>query len=227
MIPLRDHNPSGKIPFITYTLIAINSAIFFAMLTLSEFRLENFIFQFSVIAENITSGTKLYTLITSMFLHGSLGHLIGNMLFLNIFGDNLEERLGHLKYLLFYLLAGFAASFLQIATDPTSTIPNLGASGAIAGIMGGYLLLFPRNRVDVLFTFGFYFRQITLPAYTMLFYWFIFQLFSGVGELAFAVSGGIAFMAHVGGFVAGYLILLPFKQKLRKRRARFLGQLFD
>lgn len=216
MLPLRDHNPSGKFPIITYLTIAVNTLVFLYMFSLPESSLDVFINSYSLIPAEAIKGINLYTLITSMFLHAGLGHILGNMLFLNIFGDNLEDRLGKLKYLLFYISCGLGASFLQIIVDPTSTIPNLGASGAIAGVMGGYLLLFPNHRVDVLFSFGYLMREVTVPAYTMLFYWFIAQLFSGVGELAMSVSGGIAFFAHIGGFLTGYLLLLPFKQKLLK-----------
>lgn len=215
MIPIRDHNPSGKTAYITYSIIALNSIAFIYMFSLSSANLDNFVQTYSLIPSEITSGKNLLSLFTSMFLHGGLGHIIGNMLFLNIFGDNLEDRLGHMKYLLFYLISGLGASFLQIISNPTSTIPNLGASGAIAGIMGGYLLLFPKHKIDVLFSWGFYFKQITVPAYTMLFYWFFAQLFYGVGSLAMPMGGGIAFFAHAGGFATGYLLLKPFKNKLK------------
>ncbi len=223
MIPIRDHNPSGRTPFFTYALISINSLIFLFMITLSEPSLEQFVDQFALIPAMITNGQNFFTLITSMFLHGGIGHIVGNMLFLNIFGDNLENVLGHVKFLLYYLMAGLAGSLLQIVSDPTSTIPNLGASGAIAGIMGGYLLLYPRHKIDVLFSFGLFLQKVTLPAYTMLFYWFIAQLFSGVGELAFSFTEGVAYFAHVGGFLAGYLTLLPIKNRLIKDKPRFLG----
>lgn len=218
MIPIRDHNPSGRVPIINYLLIGINILVFGYMFLLPENLLMNFINQWAIIPTSIVQGKNLVTLFTSMFMHGSLGHIIGNMLFLNIFGDNLEDQLGHLKYLIYYLICGLGASALQIFISSVSSIPNLGASGAIAGIMGGYLVLFPREKIDILFSFGWSLRQATVPAYFMLFYWFLAQIFSGVGSLAFMdqAMGGIAFFAHVGGFLTGYLLVLPFKRKLRK-----------
>lgn len=217
MIPLRDHNPSGSIPLVTYTLIAINVLVFVFMMGLDERSLESYIAHYALIPRDIIRGIGLTTLITSMFLHGGVGHIVGNMLFLHIFGDNIEDKLGPVKYLGYYLLCGLGASFLQILVDPLSDIPNLGASGAIAGVMGGYLLLFPKHRVDILFSFGLYMQRASVPAYTMLFYWFVAQLFSGVGSLAIPAGGGIAYFAHIGGFIAGYGSLLPFKDKLRDK----------
>lgn len=209
MIPLRDHNPSGRLPVITYFLISINVIIFASTFLLPEEILEGFYQQYALVPALIIKGQNLYTLLTAMFLHGSIGHIVGNMLFLNIFGDNLEDKLGHVKYLLYYLFCGIGASGLQILVNPTSNLPNLGASGAIAGIMGGYLVLFPRNRIDILFSLGWSMRQATVPAYFMLFYWFVIQLFAGVGSLAFlnANMGGVAYFAHLGGFVAGWLLI--------------------
>lgn len=209
MIPLRDHNPSSTTPFITYGLILVNVLVFGWMFFLPERAMDQFIQSFSLIPVHIVAGKDLYTLVTAMFLHGGFGHIIGNMLFLNIFGDNLEDRLGHFSYLVFYLLCGLAASYAQIYVDPTSSIPNLGASGAIAGLLGGYLLLFPRNRVDVLLPFGLYMNTISLPAYTMLIYWFFAQLLTGVGSLG--VNSGIAYFAHIGGFVAGVVLVKIFE----------------
>lgn len=216
MIPLRDHNPSGSFPLVTYLLIAANVLVFLYMLQLPWEARESFVAAFALTPASVSAGRDLLTLITSMFLHGGIGHILGNMLFLNIFGDNLEERLGHLGYLAFYLVCGLGASALQMATDPSSTIPNLGASGAIAGLMGGYLVLYPNHRVDVLFTLGFLFRQFTVPAYTMLFYWFVAQLFSGVGSLTIQDMGGVAYFAHIGGFVSGFVLILLLRPWLRR-----------
>jgi membrane associated rhomboid family serine protease len=209
MIPIKDHNPSGKFPAVTYSLITINIIVFIFTFLLPETELMQFIDNYALIPSLITSGQSFYTLLTSMFMHGSIAHIFSNMLFLHIFGDNLEDRLGHIKYLVFYLLCGLGASFLQIFVNTGSTIPNLGASGAIAGIMGGYLVLFPRHRVDILFSFGFTFRRATVPAYFMLFYWFIAQLFVGLGSLAYMdqAMGGIAYFAHIGGFLTGWSLL--------------------
>jgi len=209
MIPIRDHNPSGKFPFFTYLLIGINVLVAFYMLGLSPSTLENFIYQYSVVPAEILEGQNMISLFTAMFLHGGLGHLISNMLFLHIFGDNLEDTLGHFKFLIFYLICGFGAAGLQIVISPGSQLPMLGASGAIAGIMGGYLVLFPRREIDVLFIFGLFIRTITLPAYFMLFYWFAYQFFFGLTSLATmsADMGGVAFFAHVGGFATGWVLI--------------------
>jgi len=209
MIPIRDHNPSGRFPFINYLLIGINILVFIYTLILPEQMLTAFIDKYAIIPALVVKGQHLFSLISSMFLHGGIGHILGNMLFLNIFGDNLEDRLGHLKYLLFYLICGLAAAGLQILVDPSSIVPNLGASGAIAGIMGGYLVLFPRHKIDILFSLGWSLRQTTVPAYFMLFYWFVAQLFTGVGSLAYhdEMMGGVAYFAHVGGFLAGWILI--------------------
>lgn len=202
MIPLRDHNPSGKVPWITYMLMVINVLVFLLTISLPESQLEQFIYRFSLIPRQVVQGVALLTLITSIFLHGGWGHLIGNMIFLHIFGDNLEDRLGHLGFLIFYLVCGVGASLGQILLETSSQVPVLGASGAIAGVMGGYLVLFPQRRIDVLFLFGWFIRTIQLPAYTMLFYWFFAQVLYGVGSLGM-MGGGVAYFAHVGGFITG------------------------
>jgi len=213
MFPIRDHHPSGRIPLVNYFLILINILVFFYIFSLPESLAIKYINKYALIPAQIVQGQNLSTLVSSLFLHASWGHLLGNMLFLHIFGDNLEDRLGHIKFLVYYLLCGLGGSVLQIFLNPSLTIPNLGASGAIAGIMGGYFLLFPHHKIDVLFILGFYVRQVTVPAYFMLFYWFIAQVFYGVGSLALAeqATGGIAFFAHVGGFLTGFLLLLPKK----------------
>ncbi|HJZ05079.1 hypothetical protein A2634_04560 [Candidatus Amesbacteria bacterium RIFCSPHIGHO2_01_FULL_48_32] len=209
MIPLRDHNKSLTWPVVTYLLIGINLWVFFQMWGMSPSGLEEFVETWSVRPASIMSGMGLVTLLTSMFLHGGIAHVLGNMLFLHIFGDNLEDRLGHIGYLIYYLVSGVAGSVAQIWADPSSTIPMLGASGAIAGLMGGYLVLFPRHRIDVLIPWGFWFEELTLPAWTMLIYWIIFQVFGSLGSLG-VDGGGIAYMAHVGGFAAGVVLVKFF-----------------
>lgn len=201
MIPIRDHNPSRTFPLVTNLLLVTNIVIFFLIFSESPSVIESLIGQYAFIPANITSGRDLSTLITSMFLHGSLLHLFSNMIFLNIFGDNLEDALGHFKFLIFYLVAGLGASFLQIASDPASPIPNLGASGAIAGVMGGYLFLFPNHKIDIWMGLWGITR---IPAMVMLGYWIIFQIILGFG----GPSDGVAYLAHVGGFTTGYLLTL-------------------
>ena len=218
MIPLRDHNPSSRSPYLTYTLIGINVLVFLFMMSLGEGELEEFIRIFALVPAEVVKGLNIQALFTSMFLHGSIGHIFGNMMFLNIFGDNLEDRLGRIKYILFYLVAGLGASALQIFIDPASTIPNLGASGAIAGLMGGYLVLFPKHKVDILLPFGGFLSTATVPAYTMLFYWILAQFLYGFGGLFIAAQGGVAYFAHIGGFITGGAIIYPFKNLLLRRQ---------
>jgi membrane associated rhomboid family serine protease len=214
MIPIRDLSRTHTTPIVTYTLIILNAVIFIYSMLLPIPELEAFMQTYSIIPHQITQGEALHSLLTSMFLHGSLGHLISNMLFLNIFGDNLEDHLGHVNYLLFYLVSGIGGSVLQIFFNPASTIPNLGASGAIAGLMGAYLVLFPYHRIEILFSFGFYLRRAAVPAFSMLIYWIFAQFLGGLGQLAIADAGGVAYLAHIGGFLTGWLLIKFFnKQK--------------
>ncbi len=209
MFPIRDHNPSERTPYVTYTLIAVNIAIFAVMaVTLQSDRdLAYAYWDWGLVPYQVTRGEGLVGFITSMFLHGGFMHLAGNMLFLFIFGDNLEDELGHVGFILFYLASGIGAALLQIAPDPTSQVPMIGASGAIAGVMGGYLLLFPRARVDVLFIFIIFFKIFPVPAWVMLAIWFGFQVFNGAASTG--AEGGVAYWAHAGGFIVGFLWVLP------------------
>ncbi len=208
MIPLRDHNPTRQTPVVTYGLIAANVLVFlsYASLFQDQRALAQFFDVWALTPAEIVAGRESYTLVTAMFLHGGLMHLGGNMLFLYIFGDNMEEHFGHVGFLLFYLATGLAASALQIGVDPASTIPNVGASGAIAGVMGGYLLMWPKARVDMLLILGFYVRIFTLPAFAMLGIWFGLQLLGGVSSLG-STGGGVAYWAHAGGFLAGLALV--------------------
>ncbi len=211
MIPIRDHNPSRNPPYVTIALIAINVLVFlsYAALLSDQRATEAFFAQYALIPARLAHGDGYYTLISSMFMHGGLMHLAGNMLFLWIFGDNLEDEFGHLGFLAFYLLSGLAAAFTQILANPASPVPMVGASGAIAGVMGGYLLLFPRARVDVLFIFVIFVSVIAVPAWVVLVFWFVVQLFSGVGSVSIGAEGGVAYWAHAGGFLAGFLMAMP------------------
>lgn len=206
MFPIRDHNPSQRSPYVTYALIAANVAMF--LLTLSDSPFSMALFDgLALYALAVTHGDALWGLVTHMFLHAGFMHIIGNMLFLWIFGDNLEEQMGHLGFLVFYLACGLGAAAAQIVAAPLSPIPMVGASGAIAGVMGGYLLLFPRARVDIVAIFIVFFKVFTLPAWAVLGLWFGLQLFGG-----FTVSGdqgGVAYWAHAGGFIAGLALTLP------------------
>ena len=209
MFPIRDHNPSLRTPYVTYALIAANIAIFAAYWPYfaDEVAIAGFFNDWAMIPVQVSNGQQVHTLLTSMFLHGGLAHLGGNMLFLWIFGDNLEDELGHVGFLIFYLASGIGADLAQLMANPTSPVPNVGASGAIAGVMGGYLLLFPRARVDVLIIFIVFFRVFPVPAWAMLALWFGLQLFNGAASDA--SLGGVAYWAHAGGFVIGFLWVLP------------------
>ncbi len=209
MFPIRDHNPSGRTPYVTWVLIGINVAVFLSYVPLFDDprALNGFFFEYAAIPARITSGEGFTTLFSSMFLHGGWMHLIGNMLFLFIFGDNVEDEMGHLPYLGFYVGTGVIAGLIHVASAPYSTVPTVGASGAIAGVMGGYLLLFPKARVDILLILIVIFRIFPIPAWIMLGVWFALQFFGGLS--ANPDEGGVAYWAHAGGFVAGAVLTLP------------------
>lgn len=207
MFPLGDDNSSRRtMPVVTVVLIALNVLVFFLELNGGD----RFIREWAFIPARFTANPSgdAHTLISAMFMHGGWLHLGGNMLYLWIFGDNVEDRFGPIKFLLFYLVCGIAASFAQYAFTPNSNIPNVGASGAIAGVLGAYLLLFPHARVRVLVAN----QVVALPALVVLGMWIALQVFSGVGSIATTAqteeTGGVAYMAHVGGFAAGFLLCL-------------------
>jgi membrane associated rhomboid family serine protease len=202
MFPVGDDNSARRLtPVVTYTLIAINVLFFIVELTGGD----AFIVAWSFVPSRFMADPvgDLVTIFTSMFMHAGWVHIGGNMLYLGIFGDNVEDRFGHLRFLAFYLVCGIAATFAQLAFSMGSAIPSLGASGAIAGVLGAYVLLFPHRRITVMLGYG-----ITeMPALFVIGFWFVLQLFSGIGSLgATADTGGIAFMAHIGGFVAGFVL---------------------
>ncbi|SDD33190.1 rhomboid family intramembrane serine protease [Ruegeria marina] len=209
MFPIRDHNPSGRTPYVVYLLLAANILIFLANLGIMEDPrlLSRFYFDYAIIPARISDGSGWETLLTSIFLHGGWMHLLGNMLFLWIFGDNLEDEMGHLGFALFYLASGIGAGLIHVVTAPGSMVPTIGASGAIAGVMGGYLLLFPRARVDILLILLVYFRIFSIPAFVMLGVWLGFQFLGGLS--ADPDMGGVAYWAHTGGFVVGLLLTVP------------------
>lgn len=220
MFPLRDHNHSHRFPLITVLLIIANVLVFLYQLSLPN--VETFVFEYGLVPAhvNLLNLATLAPFITSMFLHGGWLHIISNMWFLWIFGDNIEATLGHVKYILFYVISGLAAALLQYLITPGSEIPMVGASGAIAGVLGGYLVLFPAAKIETLIAgFGF-FTRVNVPASFMLFYWFATQLFSGAGSVVTGMhtQGGVAFFAHIGGFAAGWLIMNAVKSTLTWRR---------
>src|SRR5437773_81475 len=213
MIPLRDVIPSRTTPYITVTIILLNAVAWLFEISLPQNDLNQFLYVYGVVPAQFTWPT----LITSMFLHGGWMHVIGNMWYLWIFGDNVEDRLGHGGYIIFYLLCGIVAAFGQIVIDPTSTLPTIGASGAIAGVMGAYFVLYPRSRVLTLVPLILWWEMFELPAFVLLGFWFLMQLFSAAGSIAVTASshgsGGVAFMAHVAGFVFGGVAALALRQR--------------
>ena len=212
MIPLRDVIPSRTTPYITTTIIVLNAITWLFEVSLPQDSLNQFIGTYGVVPAYFSPPT----LITSMFLHGSWMHVIGNMWYLWIFGDNVEDRVGHGRFIVFYLLCGTAAAIGQIVMDPTSTLPTIGASGAIAGVMGAYFVLYPQSRVLTLIPLIIFWEVIELPAYILLGFWFVMQLFSA-GTIAVTASshgsGGVAFAAHVAGFVVGMAGVFVFKKR--------------
>jgi membrane associated rhomboid family serine protease len=219
VIPLHDINPRRHFPGVTVLLIGINVLFFFFELSLGARGLEQFLFASAFIPGELTGdGLSLGDLpagltkgLLSMFLHGGWAHLLGNMLFLWVFGDNIEDGLGHLRFLVFYLLAGYAATFAHAFFNPESTLPAIGASGAISGVLGAYLFLHPKARIVTVVILFIFIRFIQVPAWIYLPIWFVLQLLPGLASLGAptaAAQGGVAWFAHIGGFVAGPLLLL-------------------
>ncbi len=212
MIPLHDINPRHRFPFVTIALIGINSLIYLYQLFLPETRAMDMVRVYGAIPASISNGQYLFTIITSMFLHGGFLHLIGNMLYLYIFGDNVESVFGSLRFLIFYLLCGILAFASHYILDIDSAVPMIGASGAISGVLGAYALKFPRARVKVLVPlFIWIWRVVAIPAAFVLGFWFVMQLSSAF--FASTAGGGVAWMAHVGGFVAGLLLMRAYQKR--------------
>ncbi|MDB4971817.1 MAG: rhomboid family serine protease [Myxococcaceae bacterium] len=203
MIPLRDINPTRRVPYVTYLFIALNIAMFiYQYIDLTPTQNQEFTHQHGVIPYFLLSGygPSLSTPLTSMFMHGGLGHLMSNMWFLHVFGDNVEDQLGRLRYVFFYFFTGVVAVLAHALIQPSSQLPLVGASGAISGVLGAYLLMFPRARVVTFFPIFFFFE---LPAFFFILIWFAMQVFSGCDSLSSTQTAGVAFFAHVGGFCAG------------------------
>jgi len=234
MIPIRDDTPRYSTPYVTYFIIALNVVVFLFELSVgaqSHHALNGLIYQFGVVPrhfERALAGPSPFSLpalslsiLTSMFLHGGWLHVIGNMWFLWIFGDNIEDYLGHFVYLLFYLVSGFAAAITHILLNPASNVPTVGASGAIAGVMGAYFVLYPRARVLTLVPLIVFFTFWWLPAWVMLGYWFVVQFLMGAATSIAETSqntGGVAVWAHVGGFVAGIVLIKLLPERPRRYR---------
>jgi membrane associated rhomboid family serine protease len=232
--PYKDDNPRVLIPYVTYSIIILNALIFFYQFGLDLIAEQEFTLKFGLIPAtfsdlplsqiidnysyrisqaigrpvslNVTPGNPWLTIFTSMFLHGGFAHIIGNMWFLWIFGDNVESTLGHTRFIIFYLLSGLGAAFAQVFIDVSSMIPMIGASGAIAGVLGAYMLRFPRARVHVFIFLFIIITTIQVPAFVVIGLWFLNQLTSGIGSLGLDTTGGVAWFAHIGGFVTGIII---------------------
>lgn len=217
MFPLRDTEPSYSKPVVTTTLIVINLLVFLFEFSLDPQYRNLFIGTYGMVPDEFS----FRTLLTSMFLHGGWMHVLGNMWFLWIFGDNIEDTLGHAKYLLFYLACGIAAGLSQVLVDPNSRVPTVGASGAIAGVMGAYMVKFPQSRIRTLIFIFLFITTVDVPAWLMLIYWFFIQFFNGFGSIGYShvsQGGGVAYMAHVGGFIAGVVLILLMAPKRRYTR---------
>ena len=220
MIPLKDKNPSSTFPFVNYVLIAANLLVFFYELSLGP-QLNDFILKYGLIshryfyyvAHHTHFMTRYIPFFSSMFLHGGWMHVIGNMWFLYIFGDNVEDRLGHGKYLIFYLLSGLAAAVIQLLSSVGSLVPTIGASGAISGVLGAYLVMFPRAKVVTLLPIFFFFDIIDISAMLFIGFWFVMQFVSGLQTVGIDTTGGIAWWAHIGGFLAGVLMVPIFRRR--------------
>lgn len=217
MIPFGDDNSLRKsTPVITYLLIAINFLVFFLELSGGE----NFVMKWAFIPSHFIHdpASNFLTIFTAMFMHAGWSHLLGNMLYLWIFGDNVEDQFGKLKYFIFYLVSGVVATFAQLIVDPNSNVPNLGASGAIAGVLGAYILFFPKEKINVLMGS----QVIQLPALIVIGFWFLLQFLSGISMVdsnGKGDAGGVAYMAHIGGFIAGLLVAIVFRTMNRQPHA--------
>ncbi len=216
MIPLRDVIPSRTFPFVTITIIVLNALAWFVELSLGPRELRQFLYVYGVVPADF----RVPTLVTSMFLHGSWTHILGNMWYLWIFGDNVEDQCGHGRFIVFYLLCGIAAAMGQVVMNSSSTLPTIGASGAIAGVMGAYFILYPQSRVLTLIPIIFFWDIVELPAIVLLGFWFLIQLFDA-GAIAASTNstgGGVAFAAHVVGFLVGLGGIFVFRQRARYER---------
>lgn len=248
MFPVGDVNPTHRRPFVTWALILVNLGVYVGLQLPAEgCAALAFVYRYGAVPRELLTGAPLppsevdallgacgpvalsstdvaLSVVTAMFVHGGIAHLLGNMLFLWVFGDNIEDIMGHVRYLLFYLLAGLAAGFAQVFTNPESTIPLIGASGAVSGLLAAYLVCFPHGRILTLVTLGFFITTFMLPAWMMIGYWIVLQVIQGTMSLGIdADTGGVAWFAHIGGFVAGLVLVFLFRDKNRvayQREAR-------
>jgi len=216
MIPIRDESrPPSRFSIVTASIIGVNVLVFILELMGGD----AFVTQWSVIPADIVAGRHWITILSAMFMHGSWSHIIGNMVFLWAFGPQIEDTMSPWRYVAFYLTGGVAAAIAQIAADPSSTVPNLGASGAIAAVMGGFLITYPRDKIRTLLFFGWFFRVTFIPAAVLIGFWFLVQLIN-VGAVADVQSGGVAYLAHVGGMVYGAITVRLFEDPRRVAEGR-------
>ena len=228
MIPLKDDNPTSKRPIVSYGIVGFCVLIFFAQLGLSDIELRNFTYSYGLIPSvlmgvdqlpsDLSKISPIGTIFTSMFMHGGWMHLIGNMLYLWIFADNIEDDLGTLNFVIFYLVCGIGAAMSQVLLDINSQIPMIGASGAIGGVLGAYLINYPNAKVLVLIPFGFFSQLIKIKALYVLGFWFILQFINSA--LSSSQAGGVAYAAHIGGFISGIILILFFNRKNKSNNVR-------
>jgi len=216
MLPVGDENPRTITPFVNYAIILVNTIIYLYEYTVPSRVYDEIIVEYGFIPARFLQTFNFFPIFTSMFIHADLLHLLGNMLYLYIFGDNIEDALGHSGYLLFYLLSGIGASIFHFLSDPLSPYPAIGASGAISGVLGAYFVLYPLSRVRTLVTLGFFITFIRVPAFVYLLIWFIYQFFYA----SLPTVSGVAYWAHIGGFVVGVLLIKIFPKR-RKRRSSY------
>ncbi len=213
MIPLRDLAPARRVPVMTILLIVVNVLVFLYESNLRSRAYQQFVLQYGLVPARLlsnTTPTQALTVVTSMFVHGDWLHILGNMLYLWVFGDNIEDRLGIVRFTIFYFVMGFTAAATQIAVDPTSRLPMIGASGAIAGVLGAYIMLYPRARVQTLIFIFIFIQIVSLPAVLLLGWWFLLQVFNAAMSLGAYQQGGVALFAHIGGFLGGAILIRFF-----------------
>ena len=224
MIPIKDKNPSQTVPYLNYLLIGINIVVFAYQFSLGS-GVEELYAKYALIPARLVGGLTashpdlrpLITVFTSMFLHGGFLHILGNMLYMWVFADNIEDKFGHIRFVIFFFLCGALASALHVVIDPHSPVPTVGASGAISGVLAAYLVMFPRTRVVTIIPIFFFLQIAELPAMAVIGLWFVIQFFNGVLSLGYETAGmgGVAWWAHMGGFLAGLVLVFPFRRRAK------------
>ena len=225
MLPIKDINPTRTRPIVTKILVAINVIVFIMTYFRPDFN--QIVYRWGAKPYYILHAQQVETIFTSMFLHANFLHIGGNMLYLWIFGDNVEDSFGHFKFLIFYFISGIVGTIVHSLTEPLSKLPGIGASGAISGVMGAYFILFPGAEVLTLVIFGFIITTIPIKAYFFVGFWFVLQLLYGTAALYLPSSTGIAYWAHIGGFIFGIVIALPIKEKILRKRKRYFSEAHD